>query len=177
VDLHGDVLYRYALARVRRPDVAEDVVQETLLAAWRTRGSFEGRSSERTWLIGILKHKVIDYLRRSTREQPTEEMDDRVLDAVYDHNGRWRVKPHPVHTDPYEAVKQQHFRMVLQECLDRLPERQSAAFVLREMDGLQADELCKVLGITATNLWVILHRARMRLRGCIEELWLGERSS
>lgn len=171
---HGDYLFRYALLRTRNRDLAEDLVQETFLAALKAQERFEGRSTERTWLVGILKHKLLDHLRKSNREQPTDELDARGIDELYDGAGRWQVKPARWRTDPHEAMKQQAFRDVLELCLGQTPERLATAFVLREVDGLSGEEIGKVLEVTTTNLWVMLYRARMRLRKCIEENWMKD---
>lgn len=176
VNRHGDALYRFALARLRNADLAENAVQETFVAALRARESFRGSSSERTWLIGILKRKVIDHFRKSARERPLGERDggpDPHAD-LFDERGHWKTDLSDWGDKPDQAVQQGQFWRVLQACLDEIPERQARAFLLREVDGLEADELCKLLGVTETNLWVILHRARGRLRRCLDENWFAE---
>ena len=124
VDQYGDALFHFALARVNRRDIAEELVQETFLAAVQSQKRFKGQSSEKTWLFGILKHKVID-----------------------------------------------HFY----QCLSGLPQRTADVFVYREIDGLSTDEICKLLGITSANCWVILYRARMLLRKCLELVGFGQK--
>lgn len=174
---HGDYLYRYALARLRNPHHAEDVVQETLLAAVQNP-SYAGKSAPRTWLIGILKHKIIDLMRRQLREQPMGEAvedlpDEPGMDEFFAGDNRhWDDKPQDWGT-PDGELEQKQFLLVLQQCLDRLPEKLAAVFLLREIEESANDEICKELHISATNAWVMLYRARMGLRKCMELHWLG----
>ena len=171
---HGDALYRYAFQRVRDSAQAEDLVQETLLAALESQARYAGRAAERTWLIGILKHKLIDQLRRRTREPPLAdfaETDDEI-EALFSADGHWKTPP-AAWTSPMASLEQREFWRVLNDCLTALPARQARAFALSEFDGLGGDELCKLLGATATNVWVMLHRARLRLRECLEQRWFG----
>jgi RNA polymerase sigma-70 factor (ECF subfamily) len=173
VAAHGDVLYRFALMRVGDPSVAEELVQETFLAALRGRHGFHAQSTERTWLIGILKHKLVDYLRQSKREIPTEAIDVEV-DAYFNAQGGW-ASPPSLLENPVNNAEQEELRAQLAECLQQLPERLSRAFVLTQVDGLVATEACKVLDVTPTNLWVMLHRSRLRLRQCLERAGFGQR--
>jgi len=173
---HGDALYRYALMRVRDTAVAEDMVQETLLAALRARNSFAGQSSERTWLVAILKNKIIDHFRRGQRETPLSDHlePDESVDEMFEGRmaGHW-TEPPAAWDHPETALEQDQFWRALQDCLDGLPERQAQAFLLSEVDGLPTDELCKVLEVSTSNIWVILHRARLRLRDCLGNNWFG----
>jgi len=179
---YGDYLYRFALARVRNPTVAEDVVQDTLLAAFKGRRSFAGRSAERSWLTGILKHKIIDHFRKTSRESPVEDVEPwtQELAAPFTASGHYGMEPGqgPAAWDPeaVRALEQQEFRAILTQCLAGLPPRLAAAFTLREMDGLGSPDICKTLGVTATNLWVMLHRARLQLRRCLEARWFADRA-
>jgi RNA polymerase sigma-70 factor (ECF subfamily) len=173
VDAHGDALYRFALMRVRDPATAEDLVQDTLLAALRARDSYTGAAAERTWLIAILKNKITDHFRRSTRETalPDVENPDEVIDALFrESNDHW-VQPPSAWGDPDRALEQAGFWKVFEDCFASLPARQAQAFALTEFDGQSGDELCKNLSISSSNLWVLLHRARMRLRECLEQHW------
>ncbi len=169
---HGDALYRYALARVRDRTLAEDLVQETLLAALRGRSGFAGRAAERTWLIAILKNKVIDHFRKHAREQSLDALEDpdELIEAQFEVDGHWRSPP-GAWSNPVAAFENEEFWGRFAECLEGLPERQARAFSLCELDGLAGEEACKVLGVSATNLWVLLHRARLRLRQCLEIRW------
>ena len=166
-------MFKYAMARVHNREVAEDLVQEGLLAALKSAGSFKGNSTERTWLVGILKHKLLDYLRKAGRERASDTLDDRLEDEFFDDRGRWKIRPAKWTVDPHEALKQDDFRLVFQKCLEAAPERLARVFVLRELDELESDEICKILDVSSTNLWVMLHRARLKLRHCLENNWLG----
>lgn len=165
---------RYALARLRQPEVAEDLIQETFLAAFRARDQFAGRSSERTWLVGILKRKIVDHLRRRGREQPATDLtnSDQWTDALFDERGNWRKKPGQW-PDPSAAFEKEEFWTAFADCLRKLPERLASAFTLREVEELESQEVCKVLNVSANNLWVMLHRARLGLWRCLEVNWFG----
>lgn len=175
---HGDIMYRYALGRVRDPALAEDMVQEAFLAGMKSRTSFSGRSAERTWLIGILKHKIVDYIRKASRQTAYEDMElpahgpDAVDEAYFDKKGRWKVKPPDWQMHPRESYEQEEFHDILHSCLGKLQERHRQVFILRELEGQSAEEICDELDISASNLWVILHRARNGLKGCLEKNWL-----
>ena len=175
LDQHGDSLYRFALMRVRDPSIAEDMVQETLLAAWRARSKFAGGSAERTWLIAILKNKIIDYFRRVSREAPLPDNadNDDAIDALFARNTDHWARLTSAWANPDDALEQAEFWQVFQNCLDALPVRQAQMFTLSEIDGLSTDELCKVAQAQTSNVWVMLHRARLRLRECLEKQWFG----
>ncbi|MBI1914089.1 MAG: sigma-70 family RNA polymerase sigma factor [Planctomycetes bacterium] len=178
VDRHGDCLFRYALLRLRDAALAEDMVQETFLTALRSREHFAGKSSERTWLVGILKHKLIDHIRRQSRERPLPAGDASggPLEELFDEKGRWKNRPVQGPGDPSTALEQKEFWEVFRRCLSTLPQRWADAFSLREMEGLSSDQACKVLNVSATNLWVLLHRARLRLWRCLETNWFGTKA-
>ena len=176
MDRYGDYLYAFALSRVRDPAVAEEMVQETLLAALGARKNFKKRSSEKTWLTGILKHKIIDHFRKQFREKNDLRIDSAEIpiDALFTEKGQWREKPANWSIDPHELYQQKEFMAVLYYCLAKLPTRQSDVFTLREIDELSTDEICKLYDISATNCWVILHRARIFLRHCVEKNWFND---
>ena len=174
---HGDALYRYAYYRVYDSAVAEDLVQETLLAAWRAHDNFRGESAERTWLTGILKHKIIDYLRRAHREVALEDLaaDADAVDRLFAQEAQdhWRQTPAPW-KNPDGALESSEFWDILRDCLAALPAQQAAAFAATEIEGLSVSDFCKNADISATNLYVTLHRARLRLRECLEQNWFGQ---
>jgi RNA polymerase sigma-70 factor (ECF subfamily) len=182
LDRHGDYLFRYALTRLRDEAQAEDLVQETLLAALRGREAFAGRSSERTWLVGILKHKLIDHFRRGARETPAGDLlaDVPAHDEFFRDSGEWAghweaaFAPGSWELTPATALERAEFWEVLDGCLGALSERAARAFMLRELDGCPSEEICEVLGVSRSNLWVLLHRARLQLRRCVGAGWFRE---
>jgi len=171
VDLYGDVLYRYALQRVRDAAVAEDLVQETFLAALSAKSEFQGQSAIQTWLIGILRHKMVDHFRRkSSREIATaEDSIQALLDTFFTKRGKWHGGPRKLPADPADAGLRQEFWDALQYCLDQLAPILSRVFILREMEQMSSEEVCKVLEISPSNLWVRMYRARMLLRDCMDQ--------
>ena len=174
VDRHGDALFRFAMARLGHRELAEETVQETFLAALQARDRFAAASSERTWLLAILKHKVIDHIRRSARDKRLIETvaDDKAMAALFE-RGYWRCRPSQWPPDPAATIENQEFRIALMRCLARLPEGLGHAIRLREADQLETTEICDILGITPTNLATLLHRARARLRRCLDQTWFG----
>ncbi len=177
---HGDYLYRFALARLRDPHQAEDVVQETLLAAMQSQ-TFSGKSAARTWLTGILKHKIIDLMRKQVREQPVEGLgkdiaadsyEDAGADEYFTEDGHWADKPQAWGA-PEGELEQKQFLQILQQCMERLPKKLALLFSLRDVQEEENENICKELNITPTNAWVMLYRARMSLRQCLEIHWMG----
>jgi RNA polymerase sigma-70 factor, ECF subfamily len=175
VDKYGDYLYRFALVRVGSPEAAEDLVQETFLAALKAAPSFAGRSSERTWLTGILKNKMVDRLRQTQRTRLVADLgrSDECLDELYDRAGHWKAGPREWKGDPAGALERREFLEAFQHCFAHLPERLREVFSLRLLDAMPALEVCQVLGISATNLWTLLHRARVRLWRCLDRTGFG----
>jgi RNA polymerase sigma-70 factor (ECF subfamily) len=172
-------LLRFARTQLRNDSWAEDAVSETLLAALEKPQSFAGRSQLKTWLIGILKHKVIDHLRRHSREcswNPGDDADGGAIDdALFDAGGAWRELPADW-GDPETALRQTQFIEVLEACVEHLPPQQGRVFMMREWLELPAEAICKECRISTTNLWVILHRARLRLRECLQARWFAQRT-
>jgi RNA polymerase sigma-70 factor (ECF subfamily) len=173
-------LLRYAVLQLRDPIAAQDAVQDTLLAAIEGSDRFSGKSSVKTWLTGILKHKIIDHLRRQSREQPLladgtdpERTEAEVVDALFAADGHWRHAP--AHWgDPDRAFENRQFWEVFEACAKLMPATTARVFVMREVLELSTEEICKELGITTTNCWVMLHRARLSLRACLELKWFGK---
>jgi len=169
-------LLRYALLQLRDQDLAEDVVQETLLAALEGRARFAGKSSHKTWLTGILKHKIIDTMRRKSREQPLTAGDDQseadAVDALFKPDGHWQQFP-ASWGNPERSLESKKFWEIFELCAQLMPLRTARVFMMREVMELTTEEICKELAITPTNLWVILHRARLSLRECLDIKWFG----
>lgn len=181
VDAYGDYLFRYALTRLRDETLAEDMVQETFLAALKGGGGFAGKSSAKSWLVGILKNKIIDYFRRASRETSftnlefyrDEEKERFVPAGIF--QGGWIHELGPVEwsPNPGTSLDNEVFWRTFHDCAGKLPRNVSHVFVLREVDELPASEICDLLKISPNNLWVMLHRARMALRRCLETNWFG----
>lgn len=172
VDEHGDCLYRFALLRVRKEEIAEDLVQETLLVAVRSQEKFGGRSSERSWLVGILKNKICDHFRKLGRETSFTDLEffsDEHSDR-FDGENYWIHERGPSDWKPEgeEAMRRAEFWQALESGIARLPERVAAVFTMREIDDIPSREICAMLSISEANLWVMLHRARMALREHLE---------
>jgi RNA polymerase sigma-70 factor (TIGR02943 family) len=170
-------LIRFAHAQLRNDAWAEDAVSETVLAALARPQAFSGQSQLKTWLVGILKHKLVDQIRRHSREvSATTDDDNEDIDALlFDDSGHWREAP-AEWGDPEAALGQREFFEVLEACVDKLPGVQGRIFMMREWLELDTAEICKELGITTTNAWVLLHRARLRLQGCLQDNWFGRRA-
>lgn len=175
---HGDYLFRYALLRLQDSELAEDIVQETFLAALRSRDNFAGQASERTWLVGILKHKILDHFRQSYRECPVIDLEFSadLGNEFFSEDGHMKAIASDWVASPFTALEQREFREILERCLSELPPRLSAAFSLREMDELRSEEVCKILNISISNLHVMLYRARTHLRHCLEMNWFGSKA-
>jgi RNA polymerase sigma-70 factor (ECF subfamily) len=173
------VIFRYALLQLRDRDLADDVVQETLLAALQSTSSFEGKAGLRTWLIGILKHKIADHWRRSARESAVPELSQAnegnseiESDDFFSSNGHWNGGP-KAWADPEAALKQQEFWTIYETCQNNLPPKMAQVFMLRELVGLEANEICQEVELSEANYWVIMHRERLRLRECLEIRWFN----
>ncbi len=173
-------LLRFARLQLRDAGAAEDAVQETLLAALTGSHRFESRSSYKTWLISILRNKIIDTIRSQSREVPASSLasdeagDDLLNDALFDRRGHWKDPARPGRwADPEASFEQQQFWKVFEACLDKLPAKTARVFMMREFLGFDTDEICKEAGISSSNCWVVLHRARMGLRTCLETNWFA----
>lgn len=179
VALHRPYLYRYALSKLRRAEIADEVVQDTLMAALEGQTTFRGESALRTWLTGILKHKIVDWQRRQARDplrgsvahhvDMNSEHED-TADTLFDSAGGW-VTPPSTWASPEQCLENDRFRELLDSCLAALPAATARAFYLREIEGSTTEEICEQLGISESNCWVMLYRARMSLRRSLEERW------
>jgi len=173
-------LLRFARLQLRDAGAAEDAVQETMLAALLGSHRFESRSSYKTWLISILRNKIIDIIRGQSREIPASSLaadeagDDLLTETLFDQRGHWQAAAQPGRwADPEASFEQRQFWSVFEACLDHLPEKTARVFMMREFLGFETDEICKETGISSSNCWVVLHRARMGLRTCLETRWFA----
>ncbi len=173
VDRHGDALYRYALSRLRNSEAAEEVVQETFFAGLKALDQYSGQGAEAAWLLGILKRKLIDYVRQRNRAMTGTDPDSAgdVTETLFDQKGNWRADPRIFGNQPEAALERNEFWKILRDCLSTLPVRQADVFTLREIEGLGTEDICAELGVSDSNLWVMLYRARMRLSACIKSHW------
>jgi RNA polymerase sigma-70 factor (ECF subfamily) len=176
---HRDYLYRYALLHLRDASRAEDVVQETLLAAVESPDRFSGRSSLRTWLTGILKHKIIDVFRKQAREHTVDapagsDAEEEFADLYFNKQDtdHWHSFPSSW-GDPERSLEDKRFWEVFDQCSQQMPGQVARVFYMRELMGLETEQICQELSITPTNCWVMLYRARMNLRQCLESRWFA----
>ena len=181
VDEYGDYLFKFALLRLRDEARAADAVQETFLAALRGRKAFAGRSSEKSWLTSILKNKIYDHFRQSSRETTftdleffdQEEGEGFVPKGLG--QGGWIHEQGPQEwAKAGESLDNELFWKTYRDCASRLPDKVAAVFNLREVDGVDSREIFTLLNVSESNLWVMLHRARMALRQCLEANWFGK---
>jgi RNA polymerase sigma-70 factor, ECF subfamily len=180
IESHRPYLVRYALAQLRDREAAEEAVQEALLAALEGLARFDGRSTLRTWLTSILRFKVIDLQRRAIADRrnlestdfASEGDDESWLDDLFDASGHWREAPQ-AWSNPEAALEQRRFWQAFEQCLDRLTPAGGRVFFKREVMGEDTRAICEAEGITESNCWVILHRARLSLRACLEKNWFG----
>lgn len=176
---HCDDLYRHALARVRDPETAKDLVQETFLAAWQSSERFAGHASERTWLARILRNKIVDHYRKRRPEIAVEDelagLEEKHFERGGLHKGGWISSNAPASwKDATQCLEESEFWDVLHQCANKLPAKVANVFLLREVDGRSSEEICSALGMNRNHLSVLLHRARLALRRCLELHWFKE---
>jgi RNA polymerase sigma-70 factor (ECF subfamily) len=175
---HRAYLMKVARLELRDEHLAEDCVSDVLTQAYEHRAKFRGDSSLRTWLTSILKNRIVDLLRKQWREQPLEPAPsgEQDFDDLFDEKGHYAQMPSAVR-DPAELCAEDGFLIAVQMCVDKLPRRIGQVFVLREVFGVDTKDLCKDLGLTTSNVWVQLYRARMMLRTCLEKTGFGNAHS
>jgi RNA polymerase sigma-70 factor (ECF subfamily) len=175
VEAHANYLFNFAIGQVRDPNVAEDIVQETFLAAVKARDTFSGQSSERTWLTGILRHKIYDHLRKSCRERSVRHVHETLTDLEsWDEAALWLHEVAAESQSPSRRIELQEFRQNLELALGKLPPRIAQVFQLYEIEERPNREVCAEMKISESNLWVMLHRARKQLREQLSGWWFGE---
>ncbi len=172
VDLYADYLFNYAVARVSNAEIAKDLVQETFFAGLNSAKNYKGDAAERTWLIAILKRKVIDHYRKINSNKGKAEV--RInYNASSDSDGDWLEEQV---ADPYsklenDAMENAELGLAIQECISKLPRKQSLVFTMKTIQGISTEDICNELGINPSNLWVMIHRARTALMGCLNQNW------
>lgn len=179
VDDHGDYLFRFAIAKVRDATLAQDLLQETYLAALKSADSYGGKSTERTWLTSILKNKIADYYRKYGNEIAFDAADLEMLNTerFFSRSDGWggfwnkRFRPARWNTSPYKILENKDFYMVLDQCLSDLPAKVEQVFRLREVQGTASKEVREAFELSSSNYWIIMHRARLSLRSCMELNW------
>jgi RNA polymerase sigma-70 factor (TIGR02943 family) len=173
VENYADALYAYTLARVNDVQQAEDIVQNTFLSAWKARETYKGQASEKNWLYAILKNKIVDHFRKQTSSRITLSTGEEEL--YFDEGGHWTGETTPkewgVHLD--QPVEAKEFYSILDKCKQKLKDIQQSVFVMKYMEDIESEEICKVLNITPSNYWVLIHRAKLNLRKCLEKNWIG----
>ena len=176
VESHGDYLFNFAVGQVRDSHVAEDLVQETFLGALKSQANFSGRSSERTWLVGILRHKICDYLRKTSRERAmcVEPLPTRDDDEAFDESLHWVHQVAAESLSPSHRIELGEFRGQLEQAMGKLPSRIAQVFQLYSIDEYSNHKVCEQLNISESNLWVMLHRARRQLRTQLGDWWRSE---
>lgn len=172
VDNYADYLYNYAIVRVNDRIVAEDLISETFLAGLKAKKNFKGEATERTWLISILKRKIIDHYRRSNSSKGKAEIHISYLDT--ESEGDWLEEnaSDPFDRSAEDIMENEELRLAILECMANLNERQAEIFKMKTIDGFDTDVICKEYDITPSNLWVIIHRVRKSLMECLEKNWL-----
>lgn len=175
VRLYADALYSYTLPRVNDAALAEDIVQETFLSAWKARDGFKGEASEKSWLFTICKNKIIDYYRKKAKDIIQPVSDKSVTDHFFDEAEHWTPEDKPLEwpAEAEEQINKKEFYKVLAGCKKKLQEIQQAVFSMKYLEDLDAAEICKALGITSSNYWVLIHRAKLQLRSCLEKNWIN----
>lgn len=172
LDEHGDFLFNFAVIRLRDEDAAEEVVQQTLFSAFKAIEQYSGKGAFRAWLTGILKRKIIDFLRAKGRAFTTglDEGPD-ITEQLFDEKGKWKNDPRIFGNNPGAGIESDEFWQIFNGCLEKLPGKQGSVFFLREVDDESTDRICEALEISSSNLWVLLHRARLGLARCLKVNW------
>jgi RNA polymerase sigma-70 factor (ECF subfamily) len=176
VETHGDYLFNFAIGQVRDTDIAEDLVQETFLAALKSQDNFSGRCSERTWLVSILRHKIYDHLRKACRERAVraQPLPSQEAGEGFDESMLWIHQIAAESTSPSKRIELAEFREHLEQAMGKLPPRIAQVFQLYSVEEHPNQEVCERLNISESNLWVMLHRARKQLREELDAWWRAE---
>jgi RNA polymerase sigma-70 factor (TIGR02943 family) len=173
VKKYADALYAYTVVRVNDTGIAEDIVQNTFLSAWKARDTYQGQASEKNWLYAICKNKIIDHYRKQSKN--IVQLSNKEEGLYFDEVEHWtaETKPKEWGMDYDQPVETKEFYSILDMCKQKLKDIQQAVFVMKYMEDLEAEEICKALNITASNYWVLVHRAKLHLRKCMEKNWVN----
>lgn len=173
LELYGDMLYQHALPRINDSVLAEDLVQDTFLSALKGLDGYKGEASEKNWLFTILKNKIIDHYRKKATEQAVVTMPDlQIAGEWFNEEGAWAENSKPKDWQAADdTVEKKEFQKVINWCKDHLKALQQHVFTLKYMEDLDSDEICKLLNISSSNYWVLIHRARLQMRDCVEKNW------
>lgn len=174
IDNYADYMYNYAVVRVSNEDIAKDLVQDTFFAGLKSAKNFQGKSTERTWLVSILKRKIIDHYRKINSKKGQAEVRMNFYDDG-ENEGNWiedRV-PQSWNNQSEKNIENEELKSQLERCIDALPEKYAMVFRMKTIQEFETEEICKELDITSSNLWVIIHRARTQLRRCMEDNWFN----
>ncbi len=174
IDNYADYLFNYAVVRVNNSDIAKDLVQDTFFAGLKSAKNFQGKSTERTWLVSILKRKVIDYYRKINSKKGKAEVRMNFYNDG-ENEGSWIEERVPQNwiNKTEKDIENQELKTQLDICIDNLPEKYALVFRMKTIQEFETEEICKELDITSSNLWVIIHRARTQLRKCMEDNWFN----
>jgi RNA polymerase sigma-70 factor (TIGR02943 family) len=170
VQFHTNDLFSYSLSKVQQKEIAEDLVQETFIAAYQSYHKYEGKSNAKTWLFSILKHKIADYCRSAYKKR--QEVSSGMIESLFDENLRWKPEYRPTDWgNEKELLDDTEFQKTLKNCFEKLPEKWSSAVRLKYLEDHDADGICNQLEISKPNFWQIIHRAKLQLRNCLELHW------
>ena len=177
LDEYGDLMFRYAFLQLKNREKAEDAVQDTLFSAYRAFDSFEGKSSIKTWLMSILRNKIIDIVRKDKRDSlvAVDSYEDPVVSSNFNSLGIWSRWLNSWGSSPEGLFEHKGFLEQVESCMEKLPDNLRQVFILRNVDELSTEEICEQLNISPNNLWVMLYRARLRMRDCLDKNWFQEK--
>jgi RNA polymerase sigma-70 factor (TIGR02943 family) len=174
IDNYADYLYNYTISRVNNSDLAKDLVQETFFAGLKSAKNFKGKATERTWLVSILKRKIIDHYRKINSKKGQAEVRMNFYDDG-ENEGNWLEERVPQSWDnaSEKNIENEELKSQLEACINKLPEKYAMVFRMKTVQEFETEEICKELDITSSNLWVMIHRARTQLRKCMEDNWFN----
>lgn len=174
VDQYADYLFNYAVSRVSDAEIAKDLVQETFFAGLKSAKNYKGTAAERTWLIAILKRKVIDHYRKINSKKGKAEVRMN-YSSQNDTDGDWLEEQvaDPLSILENDEIENEELGLAIQECISKLPKKQSLVFTMKTIQGMSTEDICKELGINPSNLWVMIHRSRTALMSCLNQNWFS----